>query len=323
MVEVIGSSRRANDRRFWEGGALVDIGEWHQRIEQLVRSKGGTVSGTEFQTQLNVVFHDVEGKYYDRLHLHMWESLPAVFDKLLENVRGGDLVDIGCGTGLASTLVSQRLPIGEMWFVDTSSTMLDQCRARGWRSAHYVTNIKEVPDATADIVVTCSVLHHIPDLNGFCRDVDRILRAGGYFIHAQDGNPGAQPRKYARPRMWTRLARGAKTLFAPRKLPVPDYIGEVNNRLMELGLITIPLLAEEIWSITDLRVGGQPYSAASGVGLDDLSLPGYALARHVTYAFFGRLSSELSTVQGQEERSLMAAGDMSGALHAAVWRKPG
>src|SRR5205085_674785 len=82
--------------------------------------------------------------------------------------------------------------------LDTSARMLQMAavRARSWAETRKVTTeqFEGVIDSLIprgkryDLIVTCSVLHHIPDLGAFLRTVRGLQKSGGVFIHTQDPN---------------------------------------------------------------------------------------------------------------------------------------
>src|SRR5664279_699350 len=100
----------------------------------------------EFHQSVNVLFHDFESEIYDQVHRDMWESLPRQFELLVGDWLRCDsyapreirLLDIGCGTGLASdcllkTAIGDRIKTIDL--LDTSQAMLQQTslRASGWK----------------------------------------------------------------------------------------------------------------------------------------------------------------------------------------------
>src|SRR5712692_2744065 len=80
------------------------------KILEIMRHRGVVCSAEEFQSEVNITFHKYESEVYDVLHRDMWGSLPAQFQLLATDVlqKGPafsgslEVLDIGCGTGLAS-----------------------------------------------------------------------------------------------------------------------------------------------------------------------------------------------------------------------------
>jgi ubiquinone/menaquinone biosynthesis C-methylase UbiE len=332
-----------------ESGQLA---RWEQRVEAMIRTKGGNVSAREFQRAVNVLFHDVEAAHYDKLHREMWESLQPIFDRIATDIHrissqgtAWNLADVGCGTGLATALLlntSLASRISSLQMVDTSEEMLSRCRARSsaWGlPAEFVRDqIDALPDASADILVTCSVLHHIPEIISFCRQVRRVVKPGGFYIHVHDQRQGAMDssdvversarlteiRNQQRSRVAFlpfRIIRSA--LARVRRRFKTNYLDEVNGRLIAAGFIKTPLTPGEIWSITDLHVGDLPYSASDGVGVDELAvaLTDFDCVSLRTYGFFGVLASNLPAELASEERQLIDRSSPDGVFLAGTWMR--
>jgi ubiquinone/menaquinone biosynthesis C-methylase UbiE len=330
------------------------LAQWERRIQGLIKSKGGTLTAQEFHRAMNVVFHDVEASLYDENHLEMWDSLGPIFDRLAADIlqltpeaSNWALADIGCGTGLASQFVL-RTPLQSRFttlqMVDTSAEMLTRCRARaaGWGvpTTFVHGQIDALPDLSADFLITSSVLHHIPNLFTFCREIERVLKPGGFYLHIQDPRRGA----HSSPAVAQRSARlsDARRHIRLRTVPLPvrithaivrrirrlfgkelqaDYLDEVNRRLIAAGLIKKQLTPREIWSITDLRVGDLPYSAVDGICPDEMAqaLPHCDCVSIRTYCFFGVMPSHLPPDLAVEERRLLDESSRDGAYLAGVW----
>ena len=119
--------------------------DWQPKLASLIAARGGSMSPIEFQRLVNVVFHDVEAGVYDRVHDEMWKSLRPIVGRLADDAltsgpvgTGLVLADIGCGTGLATTLLLETAlgsRVERLELVDTSSEMLARCRRRQsvWR----------------------------------------------------------------------------------------------------------------------------------------------------------------------------------------------
>src|SRR5437879_922836 len=111
-----------------------------------MRIRGVACSPEAFQSQVNVTFHKYESEVYDQLHRDMWENLPAQFQLLATDTleKGPSLsgslevLDIGCGTGLASDCLMKTTllgkDIGSIDLLDTSAKMLRRAseRAKSW-----------------------------------------------------------------------------------------------------------------------------------------------------------------------------------------------
>jgi ubiquinone/menaquinone biosynthesis C-methylase UbiE len=280
----------------------------------------------------------------------MWDSRPPVFERLADDIQstpidGSDwrLADVGCGTGLATELLLQttlRTRFSTLQMVDTSTEMLNRCqeRAERWRlpTDFLCGQIDALPDASADILITCSVLHHIPELVGFCGHVQRVLKPRGLFIHIHDPRREAVHCEVvkrrtaklteARKREQSHISRLPRRILRSltnrtNSLLRRGYLEDVNRRLIEVGIVKRRLSPPEMWSITDLRVGDLPYSATDGISIDQLAvaLPDFECISVQTYGFFGVLSSNLPPMLAAEERRLFTECSGDGVFLAGVW----
>lgn len=327
---------------------------WQSKLQELILAKGSSLTPKEFQETINIVFHDVEAKVYDRVHNEMWKSLELLTFTLSKAAitqhidrREIVLADVGCGTGLATELLL-RGPLAEriktVHLVDTSSEMLSRCkqRAQSWKKElhFYSGGIDLLANTSVDVLLMSSVLHHIPDIEEFCKQISRVIRPGGIFIHMQDPRSGGITDSVLKDRAERYSAIGRNGRFSwktwPRILRLPisavirlnlwrnlSHIREVNKRLLNAGTIKTPMSAGEIWSVTDVHVEGLPFAIGKGVSKETLSaaLPIFANVLWKTYGFFGALSSDLPTQLMREEESMFNEGDMHGAQVAGVWVK--
>ncbi len=120
------------------------------------------------------------------------ESLYPVRDTVLDKARlqpGDTLLDVGAGDGLIAFGALDRLgPSGQVIFSDVSQDLLDHCRqaaaAEGLLDrCRFVLApadcLAGMPDETADVVTTRSVLIYVKDKAAALREFYRVLRPGG------------------------------------------------------------------------------------------------------------------------------------------------
>ena len=315
-------------------------------IEEIMRRHDSTCTVEEFHTAVNVVFHEFEAEIYDEVHRDMWESLPAqvsllASDCLHSGAIAGNLrlLDVGCGTGLASDCVLKS-PLGpkvaSVHLLDTSPTMLRkaQSRAGNW-NIPVTSNEGTVETLRAeqqfDLIVTCSVLHHIPDLAAFLRNIRQVQAPDGVFIHLQDPNGDYLKDE----ELQKRTAEVSKTIFpewisrlAPKRVlgrayreitgkQGQDYVSRTNRELLRRGVVQSPLTTKEIFSITDIHV-----QDGAGISIRRMMewMPDYQLISQRAYAFFGRLSSTLPSEWKSREEELSAQRALNGMHISAAWR---
>jgi SAM-dependent methyltransferase len=309
---------------------------------------GVRCSAEEFHRSVNVLFHDFESAIYDREHRDMWESLPRQFELLVGDWLLYDphapgeirLLDIGCGTGLASdcllkTVIGSRIKTIDL--LDTSRSMLRQAsrRASGWKApsvCHEGLLNALPPGKQYELIVACSVLHHVPDLPEFLGAVCGLQATGGVFLHLQDPNGDFLGDPELRQRM-TRASRSPfmerACRFAPRRIfgriyreltgkQGQDYLSKTNRALLEKSVVATPLSAGEIFSITDIHV-----QDGEGISISSMEswLPGYTRLSMRSYGFFGKLWSTLPKRRQRIEDDLIARHALNGLHIGAAWRK--
>lgn len=327
-------------------------------LRPLAARVGFTGPIADFHRAINVAFHASESRVYDHMHQCMWDSLPRQYDLVAGDCLAYDpslgarpglrLLDIGCGTGLSAQLLLDS-PLGacvsHVTLVDTASEMLALAEARVARAGRTTATFCGVlsdlpPGAPFDIVLTCSVLHHIPDVAAFLHDVSARQQPGGVFLHMHDPNYDHRHSAASRERVRTLRDRapnaalrnvaerlGVKELAARvrqlgRTPKLPAYMEEMNARLIADGVIRTPLTRQEIYSVTDIHVGDD-----EGVSLAQvrsvLEPAGYACASTRSYAFFGALESELPLDLAAREVELIQSAAQDGTQFGAAWVKGG
>jgi SAM-dependent methyltransferase len=303
-----------------------------------------TLNERDFHQAVNVTFHKYESRDYDRLHKAMWQSLPRQFELLVGDLlQSGHpvpddihLLDIGCGTGLATDCLL-RTALGDrvrsITLLDTSPAMLEQARARSasWRGipVRAIEGIlSQVPaDLRFDLIIASSVLHHIPDLAGFFAALGQLQNSGSFFLHVQDPNGDAAADPELAQRRAEVVPQRPPSLFSRILGRIQREITGTQGKncealairdLAESGVTPLPLTVAELYAITDIHVqNGQ------GISIRNLqaTLSSYNLIRSRSYAFFGLLESELDAARRQLEQQAILRGDHNGEYVGAVWQR--
>lgn len=312
-----------------------------------MQRKGCSLSPEQFQERVNVIFHDHEAHLYDEMHADMKHSLQEQVDLLVNdllktnNVTGKKLnvLDVGCGTGLSTEfLLNTDLnpQINRVTLLDTSEKMLQYAeqKAKTWNREYRIENgnIADIKEKF-DVVLVCSVLHHIPNLKAFLMCVEKVLNSGGFFIHLQDPNEDylddvdyLERLSSFTPKSVSRLNRKEWATYVPKEIRFKikrllgrkNYIDLINDQLIREKIVKERMTAEEIWSVTDIHV-----SATKGISFKflDNSLRNFTLVNRRSYGFYGKLKSELSEKLKSQEEKFILQNCLDGRNISAIWIK--
>ena len=319
-------------------------------IARIMEEHGVRVSLSEFHAAVNVTFHEFESESYDIEHADMWESVPRQINLLADDCvpreNAGQslpdkirLLDIGCGTGLATdSLLKSEIGrrICSVDLLDTSPAMLKQARKRSsqWSvpvSFHEGLLESLGTDVKYDWIITCSVLHHVPHLQSFTEMVRGLQAPGGVFLHVQDPNGDflADPELNGRMARRTRFAiPESLRRLAPRRIATrlvreltgkqpDDPVSRTNRALLDRGVLATPMTASELFAITDIHV--QNRRGVSGQEIRTWR-PDWELVSCRSYGFFGELWSTLPPVYRRMEEELIRNGAPNGFHIGAAWR---
>lgn len=318
-------------------------------LQPLLEKKGKVKDVYKLYERVNIIFHDIEAKYYDYLHSDMLNSLQIVYDSIiseilkdsstLNNIR---VLDIGCGTGLSSKMLLDTdlgKQISKITLLDTSSKMLEKAKDKIKKYPIEINTfhgrLEEInAHNNYDLILVSSVLHHIPDLDNFIHNIDKLLSINGFFLHIHDPNGDyikdekyleniKEYREYRstyKPNILTKIKNRIFRFFKP---PIPDYILEVNEELIKKNIIHVPFTPDEIWSITDIHVEDLPYSTNDGISLNWLKtkLTNYKLITARGYCFYGELYSELLPFYKLKELQLFKNKEINGRNLCGIWKK--
>jgi malonyl-CoA O-methyltransferase len=107
-------------------------------------------------------------------------------DRLLGDVGGLDVVDVGCGTGRHALRLAARG--ANVVGIDFSEGMLARARAKEGSSgvrwvAHDLTQLPlPLPDRAFDRVLCALVVDHVAELSAFFRELGRLCRPDGSVV---------------------------------------------------------------------------------------------------------------------------------------------
>lgn len=164
---------------------------------------------------------------------------------------GATVLDAGCGTGQISLPLAARghRVIG----FDVSPAMVAIARTKvapGGDADYRVGDVRRLPlpDASVDTVVVSKLFQHVGDWQDGCRELLRILRPGGAFIHiAERGAFGNPVRRY-----FAAMAEGMG--FATR-FPGMQSRSQLGELLSLCGMIPVTLPLDDLGWRKRVRYG--------------------------------------------------------------------
>jgi ubiquinone/menaquinone biosynthesis C-methylase UbiE len=113
-------------------------------------------------------------------------EVPALV-RALRLPAGGCVLEIGCGRGIALPVLDDLLEPATLIGLDLDPGLLAHAarRAGGASAVLLCADVRCVPlpDATVDLVIDFGTCYHIANPDAALREVARVLREGGLFVH--------------------------------------------------------------------------------------------------------------------------------------------
>jgi 2-polyprenyl-3-methyl-5-hydroxy-6-metoxy-1,4-benzoquinol methylase len=323
----------------------------YNSILPIIKKTKSNLTPKQFQERINIAFHDQEAFFYDDLHKDMKESLQEQINLLVDDYTGFNknisdnltLLDVGCGTGMSThLLLNSKLgsKIKKLSLLDTSSNMLKHAeeKAKTWNKEYELLNYDIFNcNHKFDMIVICSVLHHIPNLDEFLYQVDNLLNPYGVLIHLQDPNGDYlndtdylervtvyELENYQKSNnSWKNLIPRKFKNYINRNMGRKSYIDKVNDILIAEKTIIKRMTADDIWCVTDIHVESKNNSMNKGISLKRLKnqLNNFELIKSRSYGFFGPLKSELSEKFKKVENDFIINNEPSGRNLSCIWIK--
>jgi 2-polyprenyl-3-methyl-5-hydroxy-6-metoxy-1,4-benzoquinol methylase len=326
-------------------GLLSQQGEQEfEKLRPIMDACGTALAPRDFHWAVNLSFHSAESEHYEREHAAMIANLPQKWGRLLSPLHARPAtsiqwLDVGCGPGVMGRVVTEILPgkVGQATFLDPNAEMLRLCEAKSnlwpFRSRFIQGTISDVsPGEEFDLITCNSVLHHVVELNGFCRGVEALLAVGGHFAHCYDPRREAlEDRVLRRRRVVAQYAHNwrairhwmGETYRRVAHSPSPSDLieAETNRQLLASGAIRIPLDIRKVWAVTDFHVHDQPGNFGKGISETELRSYLAPLRRqeYFSYCFFDQ--GNVTMPFKQIEQLLFRRRDPHGVLFGASWAK--
>lgn len=107
--------------------------------------------------------------------------------------RGGRVLEVGCGRGVALPVLAARLRSHLLVGVDVDRSLVEAARRRiartGARAVVYVADVRSLPfeNGSFDVVIDFGTCYHVGGGGAgqlaALREIARVLRVGGLFVH--------------------------------------------------------------------------------------------------------------------------------------------
>src|ERR1700730_14553009 len=133
--------------------------------------------------EINNMFHSFDAEIYDTEHLEISEQLPPIWREMSIKVterlesKALHILDFGCGTGFEAQQLLRNIPansIAALTCYDPSPEMLERCREKVrplFSDTRFCSSLEEAltPNAPYTLLISNSVLHHLPDVTSTIR----------------------------------------------------------------------------------------------------------------------------------------------------------
>jgi ubiquinone/menaquinone biosynthesis C-methylase UbiE len=190
--------------------------------------------------------YDLWSQIYDDEDNPLIALETAWVTRLLGDVRGLAVADVGCGTGRHA--IAMAAAGAHVVGVDFSPGMLAKLRAKPGAGAvrlvrHDLTTGLPFASGSMDRVTCCLVLEHVTDLASAFTEMSRICRAGG-FVLVSDLHPAM--RFLGTQAQFTDPATGRKTRPAGARHQLSDYVIAATRAGLHIDHMSEHVVDEEL-----------------------------------------------------------------------------
>jgi ubiquinone/menaquinone biosynthesis C-methylase UbiE len=157
------------------------------------------------------MIYTIEEVNLERQHLLalMLESTSLHALETISLPAGSTILDLGCGLGETTEMLSKRFPGTHLTGLDQNETLIQAARETKIKPGSYMQfiegNALHLPfeDNSFDFVFTRYLLHHIPDAMAVLEEMKRVCKTGG-IVFAQEPDVNSlqsYPENWAYPKM--------------------------------------------------------------------------------------------------------------------------
>lgn len=272
----------------------------------------------ELVLKLNEYYHDLVGDEYENLHPEIFKDEARRWRMAGEKYLAGRpeelrILDLGSGSGFVPSRLIGLLKKNDQFICsDISWKILVKCRDNLHRRRHsclieYIkTDGRSIPlsSSSIDMITMNSFLHHVHDLQGLYREINRLVKPGGMLLVGHEPNLPFFSHVF----LWHNFTFLSQLQNNLNKLsfwrdPGPDkwrerslharIFSRINQRLLADRVISRPLSGRKISEIIDIHsctAGGLHRNRPDLVMSIKRGLPEFSILECKTYHHLYKLS---------------------------------
>lgn len=208
---------------------------------------------------------DVETQLYDAMD-HAAINRQFVDDLLAGGAVGPDIMDLGTGTGLVAIELCRRADGIRVMAVDASISMLEQAkinidvaalRDRIQLEHDDAKRLEAFEDGMFDLVMSNSLLHHLPQPRLALEQAIRLTKAGGRIFHRDLLRPESEAAVEALVAQHAATEPAASQQLLRQSLHAALSLEEIRELAVAIGLpaASVQVTSDRHWTL-DSRIGG-------------------------------------------------------------------
>ncbi len=268
--------------------------------------------------KLNEYYHDLVGDEYENLHPEIFKDEVRRWRMAGEKYLAGQreqlrILDLGSGSGFVPSRLIGFLKKKDLFICsDISRKILVKCRDNLQRRRpschieHVKTDGRFIPlsSGSIDMVTMNSFLHHVHDLRGLYREINRLIKPGGMLLVGHEPNLPF----FSHPFLWhnfifiSQLQSNLNKLFIGKDSGLDKgrersvharIFSRLNQRLLADRVISRPLSGRRISEIIDIQsctAGGLHRNRPDLVMSIKRGLPEFSILECKTYHHLYKLS---------------------------------
>ena len=152
--------------------------------------------------RVNELFHDIEGKEYQNKHNDIftgeydrWKTTSKSY--FADYQTPFTVLDIGTGTGFIPLTTAEFLSLDDTFICSDISKEMLSIAEKNIATKHFQCQFEflkldgkkiDLENESVSIITMNSVLHHIPNLEQFCGQLNQLLKPGGRIVIGHEPN---------------------------------------------------------------------------------------------------------------------------------------